>query len=420
MVDRTTFLRAIREAPDDVSLRLIFADWLDEHDDPLGEFIRLQLELERLRSDLDNPRSEQLRQREEKMLHRHRGKWLGPVKKLAEYHQQTVWPLFRGGLVEEAWMSAKTFLEQGETVFRACPALHELVVHQALGKGKQFASLPLLSHLKHLTLAEWLSARDAVALSQSPHLGGLKKLRLWIGHHDQQEVCRILARCNALSGLSAVELIQLNGGIRAGEKAARLRHAADALADEFNRLRGEKVASVVRPFERLFPLRGEVGYGFFAGHLPRKQPALAFSDRKETTLVLFDWHGHFQDVRREPGVSDEEEDFEKRLRDELGFEAGLIRVHEFTTDPRIPRRRLPWFMVSIRRPRGFMHNVAVCLWPYFCAHVVENPDTPDDGYGMRKWREMTSNLHSVMADGECVLDCWNDYIVGRDGFIVAS
>jgi uncharacterized protein (TIGR02996 family) len=36
------FIQAIIADPDDVSLRLIYADWLDERDDPRGEYLRLQ------------------------------------------------------------------------------------------------------------------------------------------------------------------------------------------------------------------------------------------------------------------------------------------------------------------------------------------------------------------------------------------
>lgn len=45
MSDRDALLRAICENPDDDAPRLIYADWLDEHGDPLqAEFIRLQIE----------------------------------------------------------------------------------------------------------------------------------------------------------------------------------------------------------------------------------------------------------------------------------------------------------------------------------------------------------------------------------------
>jgi carbon storage regulator len=36
------FVRAIEEGPDDEATRLVYADWLEERDDPLGEFLRLQ------------------------------------------------------------------------------------------------------------------------------------------------------------------------------------------------------------------------------------------------------------------------------------------------------------------------------------------------------------------------------------------
>jgi uncharacterized protein (TIGR02996 family) len=48
MSDRDALLRAICENPDDDAPRLIYADWLDEHDDPRqAEFIRVQIEVAR-------------------------------------------------------------------------------------------------------------------------------------------------------------------------------------------------------------------------------------------------------------------------------------------------------------------------------------------------------------------------------------
>jgi uncharacterized protein (TIGR02996 family) len=39
------FIQDILEHPEDPSLRLIYADWLDERDDPRGQFLRLDVEL---------------------------------------------------------------------------------------------------------------------------------------------------------------------------------------------------------------------------------------------------------------------------------------------------------------------------------------------------------------------------------------
>jgi uncharacterized protein (TIGR02996 family) len=47
MIERVVaLLAAIAAAPDDDLPRLALADWLEERDDPLGEFIRLQFDLE--------------------------------------------------------------------------------------------------------------------------------------------------------------------------------------------------------------------------------------------------------------------------------------------------------------------------------------------------------------------------------------
>ncbi len=40
-----SLLQAIREQPDDIGLRLIFSDWLEEHGDPRGELLRLTTQL---------------------------------------------------------------------------------------------------------------------------------------------------------------------------------------------------------------------------------------------------------------------------------------------------------------------------------------------------------------------------------------
>src|SRR4051794_28377170 len=108
MSEREGFLAAITESPDDDTPRLIFADWLDDHDDPLGEFIRLQIALEPLRipwqtqwdelervkwlhgippgndhRDPDWPVARQL-DREAELLQEHRTNWLGALADLID------------------------------------------------------------------------------------------------------------------------------------------------------------------------------------------------------------------------------------------------------------------------------------------------------------------------------------------------
>jgi uncharacterized protein (TIGR02996 family) len=68
------FLRAIAEEGDDNTSRLVFADWLEEHDDsPRAEFIRVQCELGS--PQLAENRRLELRVRERELLNGHRQQW---------------------------------------------------------------------------------------------------------------------------------------------------------------------------------------------------------------------------------------------------------------------------------------------------------------------------------------------------------
>jgi uncharacterized protein (TIGR02996 family) len=44
-MEQQALLNAIRANPDDRTARLVYADWLDEHDDPLAEYVRVECEL---------------------------------------------------------------------------------------------------------------------------------------------------------------------------------------------------------------------------------------------------------------------------------------------------------------------------------------------------------------------------------------
>jgi uncharacterized protein (TIGR02996 family) len=75
MAREDTFLQAIREEPDADRPRLVFADWLTEHGDPRGEFIRFQCALARI--DGNDPGRKELRRRERELLDQHADSWLG-------------------------------------------------------------------------------------------------------------------------------------------------------------------------------------------------------------------------------------------------------------------------------------------------------------------------------------------------------
>src|SRR5262245_59215233 len=117
MSELDTFLRAIRANPDDDTLRLVFADWLDEHDDPArAEFIRVQVELDPIREQIDSPRVLELLDRESDLLGRHRPEWVGRVADLDTAYPG-FGPVFRRGLPEFVCLSLDNFLKYGRALF---------------------------------------------------------------------------------------------------------------------------------------------------------------------------------------------------------------------------------------------------------------------------------------------------------------
>src|SRR5262245_60956116 len=89
--EERALLDAIRADPTDDAVRLIYADWLQEHgQSERGELIRVQIALE------TNASSTRLVGRENKLLAR-RCEWLGPLEKFAVYLHR--------GLAEARWHS---------------------------------------------------------------------------------------------------------------------------------------------------------------------------------------------------------------------------------------------------------------------------------------------------------------------------
>src|SRR5579859_5926072 len=72
------FLRAIIADPDDDTPRLVYADWLEEHGDPRGEFIRVQCALARLSK--SDRRRRKLKTLEAELLKKHGRTWTRPLR----------------------------------------------------------------------------------------------------------------------------------------------------------------------------------------------------------------------------------------------------------------------------------------------------------------------------------------------------
>src|SRR5262245_26840333 len=111
------FLEAIREAPEDDTHRLVYADWLDDHgNEARAKFIRLQCQLAALPS--KDARRHDLAKRERELLAAHRNAWLGPLAKELPFDRCT----FRRGFPEEVSLRPRSAVQFAEELDRRVPA----------------------------------------------------------------------------------------------------------------------------------------------------------------------------------------------------------------------------------------------------------------------------------------------------------
>src|SRR5947208_9119202 len=110
------FLAAIVDDPDDDSLRLIYADWLEEQGDPRGEFIRVQCALAQLPP--GDPRRSALAERERALGDEHGQTWRSDLPPVLR-HQ----PFVRG-FVEVAGLAVPEFHCHAPVVFASAPVRH--------------------------------------------------------------------------------------------------------------------------------------------------------------------------------------------------------------------------------------------------------------------------------------------------------
>src|SRR5688572_11349835 len=94
MTDEAAFLAAIRDAPADLAVRLVYADWLDDRGDPRGELIRIEEEMRTLPAFAD--RFWELKARRNELRAQADTEWL------AACGYGTVWrPVFGDGVPDD-------------------------------------------------------------------------------------------------------------------------------------------------------------------------------------------------------------------------------------------------------------------------------------------------------------------------------
>ena len=371
MADRGSFLRAIRANPDDGTLRLVFADWLDERDDPLGQFIRVQIELDPIRGQLDSPRVRELLDREADLLGRHGPRWVGRMIDLDDAHPG-FGPVFRRGLPELVCLSLDNFLARGGELFEDCPTVREVSIYGVAGRGAELAACPHLAHVETLELADWISPEYGSPLVQAVDGSRIRRLKYWWFESDQGYCVTNFARRTSWPGSIEIIVFSQDVGGSSGTEA-----------EVIDELRGRRAACVTRPDAALFPLMGYLGRGLFAG---RNEDGLAMllavAADSSGCWVSFDENGEVEDVSTF-GSIDPAESEEWRAT-----HSGLIRVRGFET----------------------IHGqLSIRLWPRsYVTNYLRHPLDRPAGWTDEAWSNRGGVLRRWLQQGRFVIE-WDGH-----------
>lgn len=195
---KQSLLDAIIARPEDDDLRLVYADWLEEHGEVRGEFIRLQCELSQL-----VPYSQAyfaVLNRSEPILQANREHWateLGvKITRKIKYVR---------GFPSILEVAATDFLKHGKRLQRATP-LDWLRLPYSSNRVHKLVDSGLLEPLTGLNLkSQKLSLDEVQAMLQ--HVPNLKRLSLqWFQHQLDRDIANLLLRMPSRENLAELRI----------------------------------------------------------------------------------------------------------------------------------------------------------------------------------------------------------------------
>lgn len=194
-MDTESFIDEIIANPLDDSLRLIFADYLEEQGDARAEMIRLQFEMKEL--DSHDPKWQKLRRREIKLLKAHGGFGRAPaVAKVLGTH---------GGFVDSVELTVARFVKLQDELFEGAP-VRDLHLKSKSKKFDKVRESKWLSQLQGLSVKNNEATDDElIRLVRTASLQNLRTLSLDAVDMTSGVVSE-LAASPALSGLQHMAL----------------------------------------------------------------------------------------------------------------------------------------------------------------------------------------------------------------------
>lgn len=202
MTPEETFLQDIIAHPEDDTPRLIFADWLEEREDPRGQLIRLQCEMATSPKWTDDYFD--LWDQEYFLMARHQGAWREELPS----HYGIAWGDFHRGFVDSiSSYGIEPFLNHGAEVCAAAPITQLRLISAASPSQnedhlwQEMAQCPALEAIRHLDLSfQWLGDSEQQLFS-SRYLEGLEGLDLTESRGSPEAIERLAQSCPGLRAL---------------------------------------------------------------------------------------------------------------------------------------------------------------------------------------------------------------------------
>lgn len=326
-----TFLSDIIANLNDDAPRLIFADWLEDHNQlERAELIRLQCQLAPDEDRYDDPQINAIRDRVEELLQ--------PIQtKEAPLFSDEIRIKWRRGFVDSLELTAQHFIRNGEQLRKRYPTLRKLVLFRLNGWGQQLAACKWLEGISEIELPCWYSSEDAEAIANSPHMNNCRRLVCWAEEDTFLQAIN-LHKAKTWPQIQNLHLVTDDPS------------EANGWTDWFNMGETPTIATICDINTKLFSFAPDFHPDFYVGRLPNQ--SMVFLQSKIWLLgaygLYFDVEGMPQpemievefpeylacmDPKKEPSQELKREFRQKRiayLKESIGFTPAFIRVHAFS------------------------------------------------------------------------------------------
>lgn len=198
-------IRGILEHRDDLTRYLVYADYLTEHGDTQGDFIRLSVQISQ--ADPDSPDAAEMNRRWSELLAAHGKEWLRPLAELGleprimGHYDPLIYLSHERGVVEEVTIDRRGILPgQAARLFAAAPLLRKVLFEQNHLDPAGLARVRQLTQIEELDLTRTnLNPIGLAALLRSKYLTGLRTLDL-SSNNFEDAGAEVLAGAKSLAG----------------------------------------------------------------------------------------------------------------------------------------------------------------------------------------------------------------------------